>query len=78
MSTKHLIAIPALLAFTVVSGLAYAGPQPSDRAWWPRAAIGQPNAVAAGELRQLPVSARTKPKAAKPDSHRFLGPRGFH
>jgi hypothetical protein len=78
MITKPLIAIAALLAFTAASGLAYAGPQPSDKAWWPRAASGQTTAATAGALQQLPASARIKSKAAKPDDHRFFGPRGFH
>ena len=75
MITKPLIAIATLLALTAAS---YAGPQPSDKAWWPRGASGQPTAATVGALQQLPASARTRSKAAKPDDHRFFGPRGFH
>jgi hypothetical protein len=38
MSRKHILIGSLLLPFLAASNLAYAGPQPSDRAWWPNQA----------------------------------------
>ena len=35
MSRKHILIGSLLLPFMAASNVAYAGPQPSDRAWWP-------------------------------------------
>jgi hypothetical protein len=35
MSRKHILTVALLLPFMAASNLAYAGPQGSDRAWWP-------------------------------------------
>ena len=83
MITKRgLIAVPMLLAFTAISGSAYASSQPSDKAWWPnqsRPKSEQSNVTRPGVQQTLP-RARSKSKAAKPESnvHQFLGPRGYH
>ena len=83
MIRKPLIAISALLAFTAISGLAYASPQPSDKAWWPnrpKATSEQPSASTPGVWRRSPNNTRSRSKVInpKPDAHRFLGPRGYH
>jgi hypothetical protein len=87
MIMKSLIAISMLLGITAASGLAYAGPQPSDPHWWPNHnrsnATSQPPQVTTDGWQKSPASASIKPKAAKPrtakpSDHRFYGPRGFH
>ena len=35
MSRKHILTVALLLPFMAASNLAHAGPQASDRAWWP-------------------------------------------
>ena len=35
MFRKHTLMVSLLLPFVAASSLAHAGPQPSDRAWWP-------------------------------------------
>jgi hypothetical protein len=85
--TKSLIAISMLLGVVAASGLAHAGPQPSDPHWWPNHnrsnATSQPPQVTTDRWQKSPASASIKPKAAKPrtakpSDHRFYGPRGFH
>ena len=35
MSRKHILAASLLLPFIALSNVAHAGPQATDRAWWP-------------------------------------------
>ena len=81
MITKPLIAISTLLAFTAISGLAYASPQPSDKAWWPnlsRAPSERPSATTSGVSQRSPNSARTKSMVVKPRPNPHRGPKGFY
>jgi hypothetical protein len=40
MSRKHIVAASLLLPFIALSHVAHAGPQGSDRAWWPNQSNG--------------------------------------
>lgn len=65
MSRKHILAASLLLPFIAVSNVAHAGPQPSDRAWWPN----QSNGYAPGRATITePVAARA-PVAARPSGN---------
>jgi hypothetical protein len=51
MFRKHILMASLLLPFMAASSLAHAGPQPSDRAWWPnQAASSAPSRGYATEL----------------------------
>ena len=67
ITKRRLIVAPMLLAFTAISGPAYASSQPSDKAWWPnqsRPKTEQSNATNPGG--QTLTGGPTKSRAAKP------------
>ncbi len=78
MITKPLIAVSAHLAFTTVSGVAFAGAQPLDKRWWPN------QTLSATASRPDQAMAYAKKMASKPDQvlpvpHQYRGgPRSIH
>lgn len=81
MTSKRLVAAFALLAFTMVSGLAHAGAQPSDKRWWPNQT--QSATVLRGEEAMAYADglkgARVAPEPAAPKNHQYRGgPKAFH
>jgi hypothetical protein len=75
MITKRLIAAAALLTLTSISGLAYAGTQPSDQRWWPR----QTQPASASSEEALASVVRAVPQIIAPKNHQYRGgPRSIH
>lgn len=73
---KSLMAVPALLTVTMISGLAYAGSQPSDKRWWPNQT--QSANTLSGEEAMASAN-RLTPQPVAPKSHQYRGgPRSFH
>jgi hypothetical protein len=78
MISKRVIAVSALLAFTTVSGVAFAGAQPSDKRWWPNQTLS----ATASRPDQAMADARdiaNKPNQVSPVPHQYRGgPRSIH
>lgn len=76
MIIKRLITATALLAFTTVSGAAFAGAQPSDQRWWP---TQTQSATVVGGEQAMASAVRITPQATSPSKHQYRGgPRSIH
>ncbi len=65
MSRKHILAASLLLPFIALSSVAHAGPQASDRAWWPNQSNGY---APSRTYTTQPVAARV-PVAPRPSGN---------